>query len=38
MIDTQSSVRYAVDAWYFDNGKPPAIVTLDSWKQGWRPE
>jgi hypothetical protein len=38
IIDTQSAVRYAVDAWYFDNGKPPAIVTLDSWKQGWRPE
>jgi hypothetical protein len=38
MIDTQSSVRYAVDAWFFDNGKPPAIVTLDSWKQGWQPE
>lgn len=38
IIDTQSSVRYAVDAWYFDNGEPPAIVTLDSWKQGWQPE
>ena len=38
IIDTQSSVRYAVDAWYFDNGEPPAIVTLDSWKKGWRPE
>lgn len=38
IIDTETSVRYAVDAWYFENGEPPAIVTLDSWKQGWQPE
>lgn len=38
LIDTQTTVRYAVDAWYFDNGEPPAIVTLESWKQGWQPE
>lgn len=38
IIDIETSVRYAVDAWYFNNGEPPAIVTLDSWKQGWQPE
>lgn len=38
LIDTQSAIRYAVDAWYFNNGEPPAIITLDSWKQGWQPE
>jgi len=38
IIDRQTAVRYAVDAWYFDNGKPPAIVTLKRWKQGWQPE
>lgn len=30
--------RYAVDAWFFDNGQPPVIVPLDEWKSGWRPD
>lgn len=38
IIDKQTRIRYAVDAWFFANGEPPAIVLLDSWKQGWRPE
>lgn len=38
IIDRQTATRYAVDAWYFDNGEPPAIVTLKRWKQGWSPE
>lgn len=38
IIDSESTIRYAVDAWYFANGEPPAIVTLESWKQGWQPD
>jgi hypothetical protein len=38
IIDTQSLERYAVDAWYFDNGEPPAIVLMTDWKRGWRPQ
>lgn len=38
IIDTQSQQRYAVDAWYFENGQPPAIVLMTDWKQGWQPE
>lgn len=38
IIELDTDIRYAVDAWYFDNGEPPAIVPLTSWKQGWRPE
>lgn len=38
IIDTQSQQRYAVDAWYFANGEPPAIVLMSEWKQGWQPE
>lgn len=37
IIDSESTIRYAVDAWYFANGEPPAIVTLERWKQGWQP-
>ncbi len=37
IIETQSQQRYAVDAWFFANGQPPAIVLLDHWKQGWLP-
>lgn len=37
IIETDSQKRYAVDAWFFANGQPPAIVLLKSWKQGWRP-
>lgn len=36
--DTATRQRYAVDAWFFDNGQPPAIVPLDEWKSGWRPD
>lgn len=29
---------YAVDSWFFDNGKAPVIVELEIWKAGWRPD
>lgn len=38
IIETESGQRYAVDAWFFANGKPPAIVQLDLWKNGWQPQ
>jgi len=38
IIDINSNQRYAVDAWFKANGEPPAIVKLDQWQQGWRPE
>lgn len=36
--DIKANQLYAVDSWFLDNGKPPAIVTLEVWKDGWRPE
>ena len=36
--DTQSDVRYAVDSWFLDNGKPPFIVPLDIWEMGRKPD
>lgn len=29
---------YAVDSWFHDNGVPPEIILLDTWKRGWHPE
>ena len=35
--DTRSGELYAVDSWFEDNGKPPYIVPLKQWKNGWEP-
>ena len=35
--DTRSGELYAVDSWFEDNGKPPHIVPLQQWKDGWEP-
>jgi len=36
--DTRSDQLYAVDSWFEDNGKPPHIVPLKQWKDGWEPD
>ena len=28
---------YAVDSWFYDNGKPAVIIPLSVWKSGWKP-
>lgn len=38
MIDRETRTPYAVDSWFYDNGKPAEIVTLESWKEGWKPD
>jgi len=35
--DAASNKLYAVDSWFEDNGKPPHIVSLDIWEDGWEP-
>lgn len=32
-----NGARWAVDSWFFENGRPPVIVPLELWKTGWRP-
>ena len=29
---------YAVDSWFYDNGKPATVVPFALWKSGWKPE
>lgn len=36
--EQQGGQRYAVDAWFYDNGHAAVIVPLEKWKTGWKPE
>jgi hypothetical protein len=36
--ELDSRARFAVDAWFLDNGTPPYIVPLAQWRSGWKPE
>lgn len=29
--------NYAVDSWFLDNGQPPFVVPLSTWRWGWEP-
>lgn len=29
--------EYAVDSWFLDNGHPPFIIPLKTWRRGWTP-
>lgn len=35
--DRASGIDYAVDSWFHDNGKPPEILPVDQWRNGWYP-
>lgn len=35
--DTASGERYAVDAWFYDNGQPAVVLPLALWHAGWKP-
>ncbi len=36
--ELETSERYAVDSWFHDNGAPPEILPLKTWKKHWRPD
>lgn len=35
--ETATGRRFAIDSWFHDNGRPPAVVELSAWRAGWRP-
>lgn len=37
IMEKQTGQNYAVDSWFYDNGKPAVILPLDVWKSGWKP-
>jgi len=36
--EVESSKRYAVDSWFYDNGHAATIVPFEIWKDGYHPE
>ena len=36
--DKLTGARWVVDSWFRDNGLPPDVVDLETWKDGWKPE
>lgn len=38
MRETANGRDWAVDSWFHANGKPPEIVTLEVWLNGWKPD
>lgn len=36
--DIKSGERYAVDSWFYDNGKPATIVAFAKWKANYKPD
>ncbi len=33
----KQETSWAVDSWFYDNGKKPAIIPISQWKNGWDP-
>ncbi len=32
-----SGQAWAVDSWFLDNGQPPFVLPLETWRSGWKP-
>ncbi len=38
VIEERASRReWVVDSWFLDNGEPPFVLPLETWKDGWTP-
>ncbi len=38
ITDVATGKMYAVDSWFYDNGKPAVILPMDVWLGGWKPK
>jgi hypothetical protein len=36
--DRHTGDQWVIDSWFRDNGELPDVVSLDIWKDGWKPE
>ncbi len=36
--DKTTGQRWVIDSWFRDNGEPPDVLELETWKDGWKPE
>ncbi len=37
IVERDGPERWAVDSWFLDNGEPPFVLPLETWRRGWRP-
>lgn len=37
LVEHATGTAFAVDSWFFDNGQPPEIISLDVWIAGYDP-
>ena len=37
IVENKSGQQFAVDSWFHNNGSPPEIIELETWKKGWKP-
>lgn len=38
IVETKTGQEYIIDSWFFDNGHPAAVFTLEDWKAGATPD
>lgn len=38
LVENATGTAFAVDSWFFDNGQPPEIVSIDVWIDGYDPK
>ena len=38
IVELGTTDQYVIDPWFHDNGRPPELVSLQNWLQGWTPD
>jgi hypothetical protein len=38
ITEIETGKMYAVDSWFYDNGKPAVVLPMDVWLSGWKPK
>lgn len=38
IVETRSGQEFAVDSWFFDNGRPAFVAPQEEWRKGAKPE
>lgn len=38
ITELETGKMYAVDSWFYDNGKPAVVLPMDVWRKGWKPK
>ncbi len=38
LTENQTGEQWVIDSWFRDNGQPPDVVDLQTWRDGWKPD